>query len=162
MKKQRLADFVAQTDGNVVSSKGRVSLSKNSNVPFNPEGTSMPMNHPSHVKTRTLAGNETTNTFQNLNYDNMGTESVFEQKSVFGECYNQVNPTPVRAVRTLRRSNHQIQGSPILNEMYEDVNLPQMVQQNSSFSSVPMSTPYDNVGNKQQLRVGLNSLSGYF
>ena len=46
MKKQRLADFVAQTDGNVVSSKGKVSLNKTTTVPFNPNAndTSMPMN----------------------------------------------------------------------------------------------------------------------
>lgn len=173
-KKPRLADFIAQTDGNVVSSKGRVSLNKAAVVPFNPAGTSMPMNHPAQVSTKTgtlQAGNGATNTFQNINYDNFDAKSV----SGFGVCdngntghqleqYNQVNPHPVPAgnpkFRTLRRQpnsfNHNNpNNSPIMNEMYEDVNLPQLVHQSlgmltpkqrkssNVFSSMPFTNGFD-------------------
>merc|ERR1711879_835733 len=104
-----------------------------------------------------------------------------------------MDPHP-RAFRTLRRqpggnSNGNVfPASPIMNEMYEDVNLPQPVLQNGTAMSqqtpqmihsssngnhaqvggaisLPFmegQQPYDNVvTNKQQLR-GVSTLPGYF
>ena len=189
---------MAQTDGNVVSSKGKVSLNKAAAVPFNPEGTSMPMNHPAQIlaakttSSNTLqAGNGANNTFQNINYDNFDGKSISGFGAVGQEQYNQVNPVPVRAVRTLRRQPNSFNpnNSPIMNEMYEDVNLPQPVlasrqqsnnNNNSGFSSMPFiegqnnnntivhahqQQPYDNVvtnKHQQQLRGVSTTLPGYF